>query len=181
VSESPAGSSNVGYDPGSALLVAYDTAMPVVYGYLLARCGGAPVAEELTSETFLAAVDALQRRQAHEAVTTPWLIGVARHKLVDHWRRQARDDRRQETIERDLATEPPDLWEGQLDALLARETLDQLLPDHRAALTLRYLDDLPVGEVAALLDRSVHAAEGLLVRARAAFRRAYVAKGGCHE
>ena len=40
-------------------------------------------------------------------------------------------------------------------------------------LTLRYLDDLPVPDVAALVDRSVHATEGLLVRARAAFRRAY--------
>ena len=177
MSESPA----TGSAAGSALLVAYDTALPVVYGYLLARCGGAPVAEELTSETFLAALDAVARHPGPEVISTPWLIGVARHKLVDHWRRQARDERRQETIERELETEPPDPWEGRLDALVAREALDGLLPDHRAALTLRYLDDLPVGEVAALLDRSVHAAEGLLVRARAAFRRAYVAQGGCHD
>ena len=46
-------------------------------------------------------------------------------------------------------------------------------PPHRAALTLRYLDDLPVPEVAALLGRTLHATEALLVRARAAFRRAY--------
>ena len=44
---------------------------------------------------------------------------------------------------------------------------------HRTALTLRYLDGLPVPEVAALLDRTVHATEALLVRARLAFRRAY--------
>ena len=40
-------------------------------------------------------------------------------------------------------------------------------------LTLRYLDDLPVPEVAVLIDRTLHATEALLVRARAAFRRAY--------
>ena len=51
--------------------------------------------------------------------------------------------------------------------------LDRLVPAHRAALTLRYLDDLPVPQVAALLDRTLHATEALLVRARAAFRRAY--------
>ena len=169
-----------GDDAGAALLAGYDAALPVVYGYLLARCGGVPVAEELTSETFLAAVDAAQRPDAPGEISTPWLIGVARHKLVDHWRREARDDRRRDAIERELDPEPPDPWEGQLDALRARETLAELLPDHRAALTLRYLDDLPVPEVAALLDRSVHAAEGLLVRARAAFKRAYLAEGGCH-
>ena len=41
------------------------------------------------------------------------------------------------------------------------------------ALTLRYLDGLPVPEVAAHLGRSVHATETLLVRARAALRRVY--------
>ena len=46
-------------------------------------------------------------------------------------------------------------------------------PHHRLALTLRYLDGLPVPEVAQLLDRTVHATEALLVRARLAFRRAY--------
>ena len=50
-----------------------------------------------------------------------------------------------------------------------------LSPPHRAALTLRYLDDLPVPEVADFLERTVHATEALLVRARSAFRRAYEA------
>ena len=43
-------------------------------------------------------------------------------------------------------------------------------PHHRAALTLRYLDGLPVGEVATMLGRTVHATESLLIRAKAAYR-----------
>lgn len=166
-------------DPDAELLAIYDEALPVVYGYLLSRCGRVPVAEELTSETFLAALDAVQRRDIEGGITTPWLIGVARHKLVDHWRRQARDDQRQRRIEGALDDDPEDPWNEHLDVLQAHATLDRLRPDHRAALTLRYLDDLPVPDVAVLLDRSVHAAEGLLVRARGAFRRAYAAEGEC--
>ncbi len=71
-----------------------------------------------------------------------------------------------------------DDWDVRLDALRARHTLALLSPLHRAVLTLRYLDDLSVPDVAELVDRSVHATEGLLVRARAAFRRAYGARGG---
>lgn len=41
---------------------------------------------------------------------------------------------------------------------------------YRAALTFRYLDDLPVRRVAALIGRPEQATEALLVRARAAFR-----------
>jgi RNA polymerase sigma-70 factor (ECF subfamily) len=104
-------------------------------------------------------------------------VGVARHKLVDHWRRQAREDRGLHTVgsteARRRSDRDVDSWDIALDALRARDTLEQLSPLHRTVLTLRYLDDLPVPDVAGLVDRSVHATEGLLVRARAAFRRAY--------
>ncbi len=163
-------------DPGAHLLDVYDRALPHVYGYLVSRCGGGAVAEDLTAETFLAAVDAV-RRDERAPVSVPWLVGVARHKLVDHWRRQAREARGLHAVgsteARRLSDRDEDSWDVSLDALRARDTLEQLSPLHRAVLTLRYLDDLPVPDVAALVDRSVHATEGLLVRARGAFRRAY--------
>jgi RNA polymerase sigma-70 factor, ECF subfamily len=71
-------------------LALYDDALPEVYGYLLARCRQRTVAEELTSEVFMAAVDSV-RRAAVTDVTVAWLIGVARHKLLDHWRRAERE------------------------------------------------------------------------------------------
>jgi len=52
------GSRAVGPPPDPGLLSLYDRALPEVYGYLLARCGQRAVAEDLTAETFLAAVRA---------------------------------------------------------------------------------------------------------------------------
>ncbi|MBA3742736.1 sigma-70 family RNA polymerase sigma factor [Sporichthya sp.] len=152
------------------LLALYDVALPLVYGYLLRRCGGRPLAEDLTAETFLAAVDAV-RKPDPPRMEVAWLIGVARHKLVDHWRRLAREERNLRAVEAPAEAEDP--WDATLDALVAQATLEQLGPHHRAALTLRYLDDLTVPQVAAALDRTLHATEALLVRARAAFRAAY--------
>ena len=79
-------------DPGMQLLGLYDAALPQVYGYLLPRCGNRALAEDLTAESFLAAVAAVRKPEA-PALSIPWLIGVARHKLVDHWRRQEREER----------------------------------------------------------------------------------------
>ena len=157
--------------PGPGLLSLYDEALPQVYGYLLARCGQRALAEDLTAETFLAAV----RAEAHGGVqtTVAWLIGTARHKLVDHWRRREGEERSLRLIEGGPGTEDP--WDEQLDAMRAQAVLEQLSPAQRAALTLRYLDDLPVSRVAALLGRTVHATEALLVRSRTAFRRLYQA------
>jgi RNA polymerase sigma-70 factor, ECF subfamily len=79
-------------DPGS-FRAFYDDALPRVYGYFLHRCGGSvPVAEDLTQETFLAAVAELKK---DKRVATPvaWIYGIARHKLLDHYRRQEGADR----------------------------------------------------------------------------------------
>jgi RNA polymerase sigma-70 factor (ECF subfamily) len=158
-------------DQGPLLLAMYDRALPQVYGYLLPRCGDVPLAEDLTAETFLAAVDAV-KRSAVPDLTVAWLVGVARHKLVDHWRARARDERRLRRVESET-DELDDPWETELDIQRARTVLASLGPHHRSALTLRYLDGLPVAEVADALGRTVHATEALLVRARRAFRLAY--------
>ena len=158
---------------GAGLLELYDTSVGDVYGYLVTRCGQRAVAEDLTAETFLAAVDAV-RRDRVVTMSVPWLIGVARHKLIDHWRRQAREERNLHAVGDDPPPEDP--WDAHLDAVRARDTLGELAPQHRAALTLRYLDDLSVPEVAEHLQRTVHATEALLVRARTAFRRAYTSE-----
>ena len=160
------------------LLDLYDRALPQVYGYLLSRCGQRAVAEDLTAETFLAAVAAVRagrggRPGPSAALSTGWLIGVARHKLSDHWRRQAREERTLRAVAAEPGPAAGDPWDQTLDAVTARAVLGRLGPHHRAALTLRYVDDLPVPEVAAILGRTVHATEALLVRARSAFRAAY--------
>ena len=161
-------------DPRAALLELYAPALPRVYSYLLRRCGQREVAEELTSETFLAAADAVRRKLPAD-LDVPWLIGVARHKLADHWRRQAREERGLRLVAGETSEATEDPWDARLDALRADQTLSALAPPHRLALTLRYVDDLPVPEVADLLGRTLHATEALLVRARGAFRMQYTA------
>jgi RNA polymerase sigma-70 factor (ECF subfamily) len=161
-----------GSEPGLALLALYDAALPHVYGYLLTRCRDRTLAEDLAAETFLAAVSAVRAASAPEP-STPWLIGIARHKLADHWRRQERESRGLRLTQA-VTSAHEDPWETQLDVLAAQGVLDRLGPHHRAALTLRYLDGLPVPEVAEHLGRGLHATEALLTRARAAFRRLYL-------
>ena len=170
--------SDLGLDRGDqrrTLVALYDVALPDVFGYLASRCGSTSVAEDLTSETFLAAVDAVKRGVVPE-LTVAWLIGVARNKLVDHWRRREREDRALEVVGEEPGAKLEDQWDVQLDALVAHEALAALGAHHRSALTLRYLDGLPVREVAGHLGRTEGATEVLLVRARAAFRAAYVSE-----
>lgn len=130
------------------------------------------MAEELTAETFSAAVATIESG-AVEAVTTPWLIVVARRRLIDHWRHQEVEQRHLRSLG-DASEQVVDPWDEHLDAVVARSALLRLGPQHGAALTLRYRDGLSVAEVAGHLGRGLHATEALLQRARAALGQVYL-------
>jgi RNA polymerase sigma-70 factor (ECF subfamily) len=164
-------------DAPQTLLTLYDEALPVVYGYFVRRCGDRGTAEDLTSETFLAAMDAARKGASGDQnlpapITIPWLVGVARHKLADHYRR--RHDRF--TIPVAELPEPAVAegnWDAELDRIVAESVLARLSEQHRMVLALRYMDDRSVPECAELIGRTVHATEALLVRARRAFKQQY--------
>jgi RNA polymerase sigma-70 factor, ECF subfamily len=158
-------------DARRALLALYDEALPVVYGYFVRRCGDRGTAEDLTSETFLAAMDAA-RKSEPPPVAIPWLLGVARHKLADHYRRR-RDRLAIPVAELPEPVDTADDWDAELDRLVAESVLARLTGPHRTVLVLRYMDDCSVGECAALIGRTLHATEALLVRAKRAFRQQY--------
>ena len=161
----------VAADQATAVLDLYDRALPEVHGYLLSRCRDSQVAEDLTGDTFLAAVAAVRKGTVPD-LTVAWLIAVARNKLVDHWRRLEREERKLRLVHQE-SDDVTDEWDVHIDAAVAHGVLHRLGAHHRSALTLRYLDGLPVPEVADALGRTLHATEALLVRARSAFRRAY--------
>lgn len=149
----------------------YDASLPRVYRYLYHRCGRrAEVAEELTQQTF---VEALKSRRSFDGDDSlAWLIGIARHRLIDHLRGL---ERRERGLMRLFAFQQPQVaWLGEEsgDDALAR-ALGRLPASQRAAVVLRYLDDLPVREVARLMERTEKSVESLLSRGRETLRQIY--------
>lgn len=148
----------------------YDEALPRVYGYFLHRCGGsAETAEDLTQETFLAAVAEL-KKERKVARPTAWIYGIARHKLLDHYRSQERVARPVADAT-EIEDETPPLEEGAREHAVA--ALAAVAASQRAALVLCYVDGYSTPETAQLLGKSVEAVESLLSRGRQSFRRAY--------
>ncbi len=147
----------------------FDEAADTVYSFLLRRCGDRAVAEDLTGATFEAASRRFDQGRGHE-VTVAWLVTVARRRLIDHWRMIAAHERGLDRLARGVATTTQD--RPGVDTSVD-EALASLSTRYRAALSLRYLDDLSVSEVADALGLTYKATESLLFRARAAFAAAY--------
>lgn len=153
----------------------FDDALPRVYGYLFHRChGDHALAEDLAQATML---DVVRQQDAFDGRSDPvtWMIAIARHKLVDHFREQEREERRRlRLVVQELRLDgDADAWReaDEREALYA--ALSRLTAIQQAVLVLHYADGLPVREVARQIGRSESATESLLTRAREALRVAY--------
>ena len=113
-----------------------------------------------------------RRRQTFQgrSADTTWLIGIARHELLDHFRRQERDERRRIHLVRRAVETDEGEWQASDERQVLARALRALPMAQRMAVVLHYLDDLPVRSVADSMGRSVGAIESLLSRGRAKLR-----------
>ena len=148
-----------------------DEVAPIVYGFVFARVGGdQPVAEDLLQETLFEAVRSAAGFRGEAALST-WMCAIARRRLARHYEAERRAETARAGLHVVVATEPP------VDDAEALERRDQVvralgrLPSlHRQVLVLKYLDGLPVEEIAGQLGRSRVQVQSLLQRARAGLR-----------
>ena len=154
-----------------ALYAAYG---PAVYRFFFQQLGDAQEAEDLTATTFSKAL-ASRNRYREQGRLTAWLFGIARHTLLDAWRRARPriDLARVATALADPAPSPEAQVLHSEQARQLHELLQYLPADQQEALILRFFGDLSIGEIAARMGRSAGAIKMLLHRAVAQLRERY--------
>jgi RNA polymerase sigma-70 factor (ECF subfamily) len=88
-----------------------------LFRYALLRVHDREVAEDLVQDCFLAALDACERFDGQCQERT-WLVGILKHKIIDHFRRAAREDKCVELTEHErterLAFNDRGFWKARL-------------------------------------------------------------------
>jgi RNA polymerase sigma-70 factor (ECF subfamily) len=156
---------------------------PGLYRFALARLDHDVDAAEEVAQATLCAVMAKLKTYRGEAALFTWLCTFCRHEISAYYRRESRQPRSVDLAEERpeilaaldsmwaLAGEGPDESYGRKElARLVQVTLDRLPGRYGDALEWKYVEGLPVKEIAARLGLSPKAAESLLTRARRAFR-----------
>ncbi|MEW6742026.1 MAG: sigma-70 family RNA polymerase sigma factor [Planctomycetota bacterium] len=134
-------------------------------------------AEDVTQETFVRAYRHLDRYDL-ERPFVPWLLTIARNLAINHIKR--RRATAFEAIER--FSEPADEGRGDVVetrdlAARIRETAVGLPERYRLVFHLFYRDEMPVKEIAAVLDVPEGTVKSDLFRARALIRQALKVEG----
>lgn len=135
-----------------------------IYRYHLVKTGNADDAQDLTSLTFLAALETLDRYRG-KGSWRGWLFGIAHHKLVDHYRKR-RPEVALELVQ-GLPAGNPVLEEQvatRLQLAQVGRALEHLPPDQSEALCLRVFAGLSTAEAAGVMDKSEAAVKMLVYR-----------------
>jgi RNA polymerase sigma-70 factor, ECF subfamily len=137
-----------------------------IFRFLVRCCRHEEDARELTQTTFVTAFRSLHLYQPARPFAA-WLLTIARHKFIDHYRRARFDftlDGLPEASDHDDPSailerreQQRDIWE-QVRGLVG--------PDQFSALWLKYQEDLSIKEIAGVLRRTQTSVKVLLFRAR---------------
>ena len=147
-----------------------------VYNLCYRMAGNPDDAMDLSQETFLRAWRCLDQYQFASAFST-WLYRLCSNICIDFLRRRRRQQTAPLTFEDADGEEQtyavPDaqpLPEEQVELKLTRETLAaamaQLLPEHRAVLQLRVVNEMSYEQIADVLDIQIGTVKSRLSRAR---------------
>lgn len=136
----------------------YDAAYPRVMAYALRRARNRDEAHDVVSETMLAAWRRFDEIPSDDR-RIPWMYGVARRVLANHYRST---DRRERLTDRLQHSSP----KGDPEYNIVHEALDSIRADDRELLTLSAWDDLDNDEIAVVLNITPAAVAVRLHRAR---------------
>jgi len=145
----------------------YSAVVSLVYGL----SGSRAAAEDITQEAFLRAHRDWKRVEAMDS-PQGWVRRVAINLATSRWRRLRAEAAALARLSPPTSFVPPD------DRMSAFWDEVRRLPTRQAqAVTLHYLEDMPVDEIAAVLDIATGTVKALLSQGRERLRRQLIAKG----
>jgi RNA polymerase sigma-70 factor (ECF subfamily) len=133
-----------------------------LYRFTLSRIKDPSLAEDLVQETFLAALKAKKKFQGRSTTRT-WLIAILKHKIVDHIRKQVREQTsdKLESMSNATVNDPVDSSfndEGDWRIRPSKWTIDPMkLYDQKEFLDVLYhcLGELPERQAEAFMMREI--------------------------
>lgn len=155
----------------------YDKYIEKIYRFIFLKVSSQEIAEDLASETFLRGWESFKNGLVIENPQA-FLYQIARNLVTDHYREKGKAQF--VSIDNTPIIDSNSKMEEKaflsLDIENIRSSLTGLKEDYQNVIIWHYLDDLPIQEVAYMLDRSEDATRVLLHRALEGLRKNMKAK-----
>jgi RNA polymerase sigma-70 factor (ECF subfamily) len=149
----------------------YERYISRVYRHVFYMVNDVDVAQDLTEQTFLRALEAIQRYEKRGIPLLAWLLRIARNLSLNNQRVQRNNSSIRKNSEDAVAASPESCCEAKLNGEEVRRAVGALEGDQRQVIVLRFMDGLSYADVARVLGKSVGAVRVAQYRALRALRR----------
>lgn len=159
-------------DEDSAALL-FDHYYPRVYRYVFAKLRNHQDAEDVASETFARVLRHLDRFKWKGNGFEAWLFRIASNLVIDHYRASGKEDvgvTMADALPTNVET-PEEMMLTQERAVELGDLIDQLPPDQREVVLLRFSGGLDSEAIGRLTKRNANAVRQLQFRALTNLRR----------
>lgn len=140
----------------SAFGALYDHYQPAIYRFVVVKVGSREEAEDITHRVFLSAWTKVRTYRHRGYPFSSWLYQIARNMVIDHYRSR-RDDVSLDKLDPESSIIPA-VAQMDLSIKLQLEKVHRaikgLKPDYQDVIILRFVEDLPLKEVSAILKKS---------------------------
>lgn len=149
----------------------YDQYIEKIYRFVFLKVNSQDIAQDICSETFLKGWEAFKEYKIDNPQA--FLYRIARNLVIDHYREKGRTN----IISAEYATipDPRAGFEEKIalnsDLEHVKKALSKLSDEYQNVVVLRYLEDLPIPEIAKALDKTEDATRVTLHRALKALKR----------
>jgi len=142
------------------LCAAYDQYADQIYRYCLLRIRSPEQAEDILQETFIKVWKYLLRDKEIQDIRS-FLFRVSRNLLIDHYRKRATKNKREEPLEeawqkkqnlKHLSVDQETINETQEDIKDVYQTISLLPNKYQDVIIFRYLEEMPPKEIAKVLN-----------------------------
>lgn len=123
----------------------WDEATPKLYGYLINTLKDRALADDILQNTWLKALEAMPSYR-DRGYFSAWLFSIAKNEMRMHWRRHGREIPYQADLHDRAEEKNP---EGKI---FMEQIISRLHPEDQELVRLRYIGDLPLGEIAKILN-----------------------------
>ncbi len=131
-----------------ALSVAFTRWGSLIYTLAMRTLQNAHDADEVTQQTFVSAWSSRHLLRPEPSALPRWLIGIAKHRIADLRRTQARSHRTAMTMEAQAEPSPPTMDDAVADRLVIAFELERLGHPRATIVRRAYVEDVPLATIA---------------------------------
>jgi len=134
----------------------YDQYIDKIYRFVYLKVSSPEIAEDITSKVFIKGWEAFNGIGEHIKNPGAFLYQIARNAVVDHYRERGRTN----SVSVDASPEIADPGESaqnkailSADVSIVKKAIQKLKKEHQDVIIWHYLEDMPIADIAKLVDK----------------------------